>query len=293
MKWKESIGVVLLATRGLSAAGSDKVTAGAPSADFITINYDGQSIPDPIDGVLRYNTVIQLPKGELVREVAGGSVATEGKPGSGDWIVTASTDNDAVYVRPTRPGVATNLEIATDHNNRYKLLLQDRSQSDGYHPHLQYQIAPLKEDIKQQIAAPAKWVLASEYEQAKADRDRYRTELAESEKKWQVLFQEDGKKARGETLAALKCDYQIQKAAQAPFHVSQVCTDGNFTYVWAPRAADHFGITDLKQGAESIINPDYDPKSSMYTIHHVIDRGRVQIGSGKKTVSAEFSRPGV
>src|SRR4051812_22364806 len=94
------LGALLWAV-SLGAADFDKVTASTPSNEIQTIDYDGQRIPDPLDALLRYNTVIRMKGGELAREVSAGNAADLTKPGSGDWIVAIAKDGDAVYLKPT------------------------------------------------------------------------------------------------------------------------------------------------------------------------------------------------
>lgn len=285
------IGSVLFA-RSLWAVDLDRVTAGQPSNEFKVIDYTGQRIPDPLDAMLRYNTVIRIPKGELVREASAGDGADLSKPGSGDWIIVPSTDGDAVYAKPTRPGVATNLEIRTDHGNRYTFFLQDHSQDKGYHCRLEYIVNPTGQGILDALKEPAKYIPAAKYDEAREDAARYKKERDEIEAKWAQKYTDSQVTARMDTLAGFTCDYDLKhsKVTEAPFHISNICHDKQFTYIWAPAATDHFGIQDFKQGSTSVIVPDYDPKSGIYTVHHVIEKGRVQIGTGKKMKSADFQK---
>jgi Conjugal transfer protein len=242
--------------------------------------------------MLRYNTVIRIPKGELVREASAGDGADLSKPGSGDWIIVASTDGDAVYAKPTRPGVATNLEIRTDHGNRYTFFLQDHSQDRGYRCHLEYIVNPTGQAILSAIQAPRKYVEASKYDEAREEADHYKRERDQIEAKWIEKYNDSQISGRMETLSGLTCDYDLKhsKVTEPPFNISNICHDKQFTYIWAKEATDHFGIEDYKQGSASLIVPDYDPKSGIYTVHHVIEHGRVQIGTGKKTKSADFQK---
>jgi Conjugal transfer protein len=286
------LGVALWAV-SLRAADVDKVTAGAPSNEIQTIDYDGQRIPDPLDALLRYNTVIRLKSGELAREVSAGNAADLTKPGSGDWIVAIAKDGDAVYLKPTRPGTATNLEIRTDHNTRYAFFIQDRSQDKGYHPHLEYLINPTSEAILRIIREGPKYVLASKYEEAREDAERYKKERDELQAK---LSQQTPapvvKTERAEALRDVVCDYDLKhsRVTESPFHVSNICHDKEHTYIWAQGATDHFSIQDVKQGVPSIVFPEFNKDTGMYTVHHVIEKGRLQIGTGKKMKSAEFGK---
>src|SRR3982751_6402421 len=138
MKKKFSAASAVLFTACLvGAADIDKILAGPPSHDIQTIDYDGQHIPEALDALIGYTTVIRL-KGELAREVPAGNAADPQKPGSGNWLVFIAKEGDAVYLKPTRPNAATNLEIRTDHNNRYPLFIKERSQERGAHPNLEY-----------------------------------------------------------------------------------------------------------------------------------------------------------
>jgi Conjugal transfer protein len=285
------IGAALFA-RSLWAADLDRVTAGPPSHEFRVIDYDGQKIPDALDAMLRYNTVIRLPKGELVREASAGDGADLSKPGSGDWIIVASTDGDAVYAKPTRPGVATNIEIRTDHGNRYSFFIQDHSQDKGYRCHLENIVNPTGQGILDALKEPPKYIPASKDDEAREEAERYKKQRDEIEAKWTQKYTDSQITGRLDTLAGLRCDYDLKhsKVTEAPFHISNICHDKQFTYLWAPAATEHFGIQDYKQGAMSLIVPDYDPKSGIYTVHHVIEHGRVQIGSGKKAKTADFQK---
>ena len=100
------------------------------------------------------------------------------------------------------------------------------------------------------------------------------------------------KTERAEALRDVVCDYDLKhsKVTESPFHVSNICHDKEHTYIWAQGATDHFSIQDLKQGAPSIVIPEYDKGTGLYTVHHVIERGRLQIGTGKKMKSAEFQK---
>ena len=276
----------------LGAADLDKVSAGLPSNEIQTIDYDGQHIPDALDALLRYQTTIRLKGGELAREASAGNGADLSKPGSGDWIVAIATDGDAVYVKPTRPGAATNLEIRTDHNNRYALFIRDHSQDKGYRPHLEYILNPASESISRAIQEPPKYVLASKYEEAREEAERYKRERDELQAKWEQKFNDSQVTARADTIRSFTCDYDLKhsKVTEAPFRISNICHEQSHTYIWAKEATDHFSIQDMKQGAPSIVKPEYDPQTGLYTVHHVIEHGRVQIGTGKKMKSADFQK---
>jgi hypothetical protein len=283
---------VLSAASLIVAADIDKILAGSPSHDIQSIDYDGQHIPDRLDALLGYNTVIRL-KGELAREVSAGNAADPQKPGSGNWIISIAKEGDAVYVKPTRPGAATNVEIRTDHNNRYPLFVKERSQDRGVHPNLEYVInATFEAMVKKIVEAPA-FVLASKYEEIKDEAERYKRERDELQARLDKLNPpQTAKTERAASFQDVVCDYDLKrsKVTEAPFRVSNICHDKEHTYIWAQGATDHFSIQDVKQGVPSIVFPEFNKDTGMYTIHHVIEKGRLQIGTGKKMKSAEFAK---
>jgi hypothetical protein len=283
---------VLSAASLVVAADIDKILAGTPGHDIQTIDYDGEHIPDALDALLGYNTVIRL-KGELAREVSAGNAADPQKPGSGNWIVTIAKEGDAVYLKPTRPNAATNLEIRTDHNNRYPLFIKDQSQERGAHPNLEYIIGATSEAMVKKIVEAPAFVLASKYEAARDAAERYKQERDELQAKLDKLNPTQTAKAeRASSFQDVACDYDLKhsKVTESPFHVSNICHDQTHTYIWAQGATDHFSIQDVKQGVPSIVFPEFNKDTGMYTVHHVIEKGRLQIGTGKKMKSADFGK---
>lgn len=274
------------------AADVDKILAGSPSHTIQTIDYDGQRIPEALDALLGYTTVIRL-KGELAREVPAGNAADPQKPGSGNWIVAIAKEGDAVYLKPTRPNAATNLEIRTDHNNRYPLFIQERSQERGAHPNLEYILNATSEVMMKHIAEAPQYVLASKYDAIQEEAERYKRERDELQARLDHLTPAlPVKTERADAFQDVVCDYDLKhsKVTEAPFRVSSICHDKDHTYIFTDGATDHFSIQDVKQGVPSIVFPEFNKETGLYTVHHVIEHGRLQIGTGKKTKAAEFQK---
>ena len=285
-------GAVLFAAALAGAADLDKILAGSPSHDIQTIDYDGQHIPEALDALLGYTTVVRL-KGELAREVPAGNAADPQKPGSGNWIVTISREGDAVYLKPTRPNAATNLEIRTDHNNRYPLFIQERSQQRGAHPNLEYILQASSEVMVKHMVEAPQYVLASKYDAIQEAAERYKRERDELQARLDHLTPAlSVKTERADSFKDVVCDYDLKhsKVTDAPFRVSNICHDQSHTYIWAQGATDHFSIQDVKQGVPSLVFPEFNKDTGMYTVHHVIEKGRLQIGTGKKRRSADFGK---
>lgn len=289
------IAVVLGLARAAYGADYDKVTAGQPSHDFVVVNYDGQHIPEALEGMLRYNTVIRLPVGEDATEASAGDAADFTKPGSGDWVIQIAKERDAVYAKPARQGAATNIEIRTDHGNRYTFLIADHSLDKGAHLHLEYIINPTGQAEIDAIKAPAKYILAeganAKIDEARADAARYKTELTELESKWQRRFTESQVSAREKTLNELACGpshYSFEKASKE-FGVQDVCADQDWLYIFA-KGGKEFGLTDVSSGSPVVIIPEFDPASGKYTIHSQPSHLRLTVGNGKKSKSADIEK---
>jgi hypothetical protein len=268
----------------LCAADVDKITASDPSTEIRIINYNGTEIPT-VDAQLRYNTVIQLPHGERSIEADSGDAGKVGQPGSGHWIVTQSDTGDAVIVRPTQVGLKTNLDILTDHGNRYKFFVIDRSGNTGYHSQLAITLVPSSQGFVDNIKEPPKFVPAAEFNAVKEQAQQFQQQLNVTTATYQQKLTDQQNTARSETLASLVHDFNFDKAKKQPFGVTDIAHDKDFTYIWA-KPDELFAVYDLKDGKQDLIKPQYDPKGGYYVIEHLIRRGRIVIG--KK--SAEFER---
>ena len=145
----------------------------------------------------------------------------------------------------------------------------------------------------QKIVEAPSFVLASKYEEAKDAAERYKRERDELQAKLDKLNPpQTAKTERVDSFKDVVCDYDLKhsKVTEAPFRVSNICHDQSHTYIWAQGATDHFSIQDVKQGVPSIVFPEFNKDTGMYTVHHVIEKGRLQIGTGKKMKFAEFGK---
>jgi type IV secretory pathway VirB9-like protein len=275
----------LLATTATGALAADRILAGPPSLEFRVIEFVENSIPEPIDAELRHETVIRMPIGEKATEASAGDAGQAEKPGSGNWIVIISEkgDGDAVLVKPTKAGTDTNLDIRTDLGNRYALVVRDHTLDRGYRCRL--------ENVLRASTLSRKYVLAEKFQTVQTENERLKKALTDA----QAQLAQQPKKAVAPAIqpqesSAPVYDYKFDRARHAPWRVQSIWHDDQFTYISAPRTEEHFAVYAIKDGTPDLKKPDFRPDDGVFVIHGVIEHGRLEIGSGKKTKSVDFVR---
>ena len=197
-------------------------------------------------------------------------------------------------VKPGFAGLHTSLHLQTDHDNEYGFIL-DAIPGDG-----DVTTILKTEDAEQlkRIAAPATVVSREEYDRAKADADQARKELDQVRKEADTKttqIQETAKATAMKDIAASMRSYSFDRAeaGKQPWRVSDIMTDGKFTYISRPdNAPDLPAIYALDQdGKPELTVPQYDPDRGQYVISRLIPQGYMTFASKKKNKRLPFSLP--
>ncbi|MFL6354101.1 MAG: TrbG/VirB9 family P-type conjugative transfer protein [Bryobacteraceae bacterium] len=230
-------------------------------------------------------TLIQLPEGEEALVVQGGDAAPHGT-----WLYQTAANGAArryVGVKPSVAGSSTTLHIITNHNIPYSFLVREVSG------------APITADVSVRVMAgddlEAK-VIAPVVLMAAEEGNRYKQEAAEAVAKLEAQRKASEASVQAQ-LNRYRADYSKQidhnyrfDRLKAPFHVTDVSTDGSFTYIYVDPKHAQPGTPYVVDGAkkEDIPNWSYDAEKGVYSIQGVVKHGSLRFKKDRQ----EFSRLG-
>lgn len=204
---------------------------------------------------MHYTTLIELPSTEKIMEVATGD--------KDFWIIDAV--GSYCFLHPAKAGIQSDLDLITNKGNVYSFVLKDDETAE---PDLKVVIEPSDPSSLAAVAAPTKWVPA--------------TEMASIEARAKALSQHDAN-----AVEAFRASYPTQKLKfdysyknKPPFDVTAIYHDDRFTYI-RTSASEKFAVYEVKDGKPDLINFQFE--NSTYVIPQVIDKGYLEIGKHKLT----------
>jgi type IV secretory pathway VirB9-like protein len=239
-----------------------------------------------INARVRYVTWIEFPEGEEVQAAPigdGAAVAPNQTPAEAvpNWEIWGFPN--AVAVKPLFRGVRTSMVVHT------------KSASGGYHSTAFELVEGTGTDIKVSITRvyphpllnPDAVVVASLKEDVAARDERVnelQVLLAGAERQLKRERDSGASKIDPEHyFGKIHADYKLGKhAGAAPFLISQVFSDGRFTYI---KCASMEPPSFYSSEDGKLLLVDYKYRSGQYVISRVVDRGVLRIG--KKEVKFE------
>ena len=277
--------------------GRDASTSDDQDRDTFTVHrvyYTPEIIP--VIRVRRnFATVIQLPDNEDVMEVICGD---------GDWWQIARAKN-LVYVKPSKDGAKTNLNIVGTSGTLYMFVLTEITPVDDkdqptrandveaihYGPADMKVIVQAGNTLQQRLNAGPSYVPRNELD---AQNNAYQQQLADAEQR-AARARNDAERAAAASRARandavdqfrssypsqLQLDYDVALHT-APFYVEGIVHDNRFTYIKL-KAQEIPAIYEIKDGKPNLVQYDYAGNGT-YIIRKIIDDGYLVIGKAKLT----------
>jgi type IV secretion system protein VirB9 len=202
---------------------------------------------------VRFTTLIELPKDEQILDFVCGDKDL--------WVLNGN--QNFAYVKPAKEGTTTNLNLITASGNIYTFLLVEISQLPGAQPELKVFVQPKEESMISAAQRAPRFVPAHELDECKQD-------LRTQEEQFQHALDSEVAKE----MASLQCGYRYVPE-KAPFRVSTICHDRNFTYIVA-KPDETPTPYELRDNKPNLINFSY--ANGVFTAEKVIVSGYLAIG---------------
>lgn len=261
----------------------DIVTTITPQDMSRTIVYSEKDIPT-VHAKMGYTTVFILPKTERVMDLLCGDKAS--------WTINGADGTNFAYLKPEKAGARTNLNLVAASGNVYSFLLVE---GDGQ-PDLKVFVQTNSAEMASTMAAPPKWVLASEManklEAAQRDTASAKGESSAAKEEVQRITSDLATKSAAEVAAfrrdfpsSLKHDYDYKRDRHSnKFGVQAMAHSDKFTYIWAdPRETPT--LYEVKDGKPSLINFEF--ANGVYVVPKVVDIGYLAVGKAKMNFKRE------
>ena len=250
---------------------ADQPAQPAPAArEARTVKVTQKSTVAINTGVLQ-STLLVLPEEEKIAAVFEGDKE--------NWRYdTTKVSGRFLSVKPTAPGVMTDLHIISDHGNSYSFVLREVSGEPGaaFDSKVFLEAVDDASTLKLPLFVPV-----DEVERYRKQAEEARTAAAESSKT--VKRQELAAKADAEAFRAaypgrLRFNYRWDAKAGAQLGVQQIFSDDRFTYIRA-NPQETPALYEMKDNKPSLVNFDY--ANGVYTVPKHIGRGYLAIGKLK------------
>lgn len=236
----------------------------------------------PITAKVRFTTMIVLPDGEEILDFVCGD--------KDFWVISGA--HNLAYVKPAKPGAATNLNLVTASGNVYSFVLSE----GGGEPDLKVYVVP-DESLAPALAAPARYYSAAEVDELRGTIEDLRGQAQEA--------REAAARVVGEAAAAkLAADRSVEEEIAAyrsrypsslqfpyrfdtdekPFHVSAIFHDDRFTYIRA-ESSELPALYEVRDGQPNLIA--FQVEDGLYIVPKIVDRGYLAIGKKKLTFEME------
>lgn len=257
--------VVIGAT--LANAADEKVLAGDPNTSSRTVVYHDTDIV-PIATQIRFTTLIELPKEELIVEVTCGDKEY--------WPVNYAAN--LVYVKPAKQGGRTNINLITASGNVYSFIATEVSGIANAHADLKIFINPADQSAIVAMKEKPRFVTAESVEGYRRAAEQAQQELQKQQAALQKELEQEKANLQASYPSTIKHDYKIEGSQKSPFNVSAIYHDDRFTYIEAsPQEAP--SVYELKDGKPSLIQ--YEFKNGRYTIPKILDDGYLRVGKNQ------------
>ena len=217
-----------------------------------TVNYAPQDIVT-VATQIRFTTLVVLPETEKILDFVVGDKEF--------WKVEGI--QNFAYVKPSKEGASTNVQLITASGNVYSLVLQEVSPARGT-PDLKLFIESATPD---DAPRPPRFVSVDEANQLREALVQV-TEQAENDK-------EEFRKEYGQHLEFV---YKF-KQNEKPFLVSAIYHDGKFTYIRSD-AQEKPSLYEITEDDKPNL-VDFSMRNGLYVVPKVLNRGRLSIGPKK------------
>ena len=245
--------------RGVTPPAADAVplAAGLTSAARV-VQYGDRDVV-AIRSKVRYTTLIVLPESEEILEAACGD--------KDFWVVEGA--QNLAYVKPTKEGSQTNLNVVTASGRIYSFVLNEVS-STKTDPDLKVFIDRRGgADVEE---SPRRFVSARELEESRRALDAAREET----RRVQADSQAAVNAGVNRFITNVRFAYQFE-ANKKPFYVRAIYHDDKFTYLQA-RPEETPTLYEVRDGKPSLANFDYNGDTGVYVVTKILDEGYLVVG---------------
>lgn len=203
---------------------------------------------------LRYTTMIQIPPGEKILEVATGDK---------DFWIIDSVQNFC-FLHPAKSGIHSNLNLITDKGNVYTFTLDEVDSS----PDLKIVVEPSEGAVLTAANGAPQLVSASEANAYKAQLQLAHLQTEEAINHFKSEYPTKN----------VKFDYQYKN--DRPFEIAAIYHDEHFTFIKSD-AAEKFTIYEVKDDKPNLVQ--FELRDGTYVLPKVVDKGYVEIGKKRLT----------
>jgi len=218
---------------------------------------------------LRYSTLIVLPKSEQILDFTCGDKDV--------WVINGA--QNFAYVKPSKAGAQTNLNLITASGNVYSFVLVEVSELPDGQPDLKVFVEPSDQSLLDAATEAPKFVSAREAED-------YKQQIAIAKDETRQVKQESQAAIdRGVSrfVSSVRFPYRFE-AGKKPFYVRAMYRDEHFTYIQA-RPEETPTLYEIKDGQPNLVNFEY--KDGVYVVDKILDRGYLAIGKQKLAFTRE------
>lgn len=254
---------------GILAAGEPAQPVAAETTRTVKVNEKSNVI---IYTAALRSTLITLPEGQKVMKIYAGDTSKET-----GWATDAGAHPTRfLSIKPKAPGLSGNVQIITDHDRAYSLLLQEVTGTN--HP---FDVQVVLEDngaTADSASNPPAWVPADEMNQKiKAAEDARALAIKDAEvAKSEAQKSQD--KFQSQYPASLVFDYKWDRKAGEKIGLEQIYRDDKFVYIKATPQETPV-VYEVKDGKPSLINFEF--ANNLYVIRKIVNDGYLQVGKLK------------
>lgn len=235
------------------------LTAPETTAQAKIVSYNPQDLV-AVRTKVRYVTLIVLPEGEEILEIACGDK---------DFWAINGTQNLA-YVKPAQEGIKTNLNLVTTSGNIYSFILTEGSLTPGVEPDLKVVIEPREGTQASSAAGAVKFVSVRELEDLRRELQAAQEEARKTRDSTQEAIAAGVRKF----VSNMRFAYRFE-AGRKPFYVRAMGHDERFTYIHA-RPEETPTLYEIKDGKPNLVSFDYE--DGIYVVRKVLGTGYLAVG---------------
>jgi type IV secretion system protein VirB9 len=218
---------------------------------------------------LRYTTLIVLPKNESILDFTCGDKDL--------WVVNGV--QNFAYVKPSKAGARTNLNLITASGNIYSFVLTEVSEVANAQADLKVFVELDKGPMADAAIGAPRFVSAQVAEEYRHQVEAAREETQKAKQSAQTAVDTGISKF----ISNMRFPYRFE-AGKKPFFVRAMYHDDRFTYIQA-RPEETPTVYETKDGKPNLVNFTY--KNGVYTVDKILDQGYLVIGKQKLGFSSE------
>lgn len=259
---------VVLSLALACVSGQAATTGSAPQAESQCrrVQY-GEADVVTVKTKLRYTTLLILPKDETILDFTCGDKEF--------WVVDGT--KNLAYVKPSKAGAKTNVNLVTAAGNVYSFALEEISQQAEALPDLKLFVDPKEETVISAMRGEPRFIpveeVANYRDQASIAKEEARAAKQETERTLDARISS----FLAEYPSRLNFDYGFL-AGKKPFFVSSIWNDGRFTYI-RTAAKELPVLYEIQDGKPNLVN--FDARDGLLVVRKVVENGYLAAGKAK------------